>query len=128
MRKTEEYKKMIINAIEEQNCFFFADAFPYLPFTRKTAYDHNLNEDEDITEILEKNRLKIKHSLRNKWYKSENPSLQIGLYKLIADDDEYSRLANSKTEVTVHAEQPFFPLPKDEEDEVGTNRGGLETE
>ena len=41
----------------------------------------------------------MKISMRTKWYESDNATLQIGLMKLIADDDEAHRLNGTKREV-----------------------------
>ena len=36
--------------------------------------------------------MSIKSGLRNKWYESENPTLQIALYRLTSRDDEHKKL------------------------------------
>ena len=41
----------------------------------------------------------MKISMRDKWYKSENATLQVCLMKLIADEDEAHRLNGTKREI-----------------------------
>jgi hypothetical protein len=41
----------------------------------------------------------MKIEMRAKWYASDNATLQIGLMKLIANDDEAHRLNGTKREV-----------------------------
>jgi hypothetical protein len=41
----------------------------------------------------------MKVSMRQKWYESDNATLQIGLMKLISDDDEAHRLNGTKREI-----------------------------
>ena len=41
----------------------------------------------------------MKVDMRDKWYNSDNATLQIALMKLIADDDEAHRLNGTKREV-----------------------------
>ena len=83
MTKTEEYKKQILKIVQEQRLFFFSDIFAYTTFTRITAYNHKLNEDEEILQLLDRHKIETKHSMRNKWYNSQNPLLQLALYKII---------------------------------------------
>ena len=66
---------------------------------RKTFYDHDLHKCDTIKSALEKNRINMKVDMRDKWYNSDNATLQIALMKLIADDDEAHRLNGTKREV-----------------------------
>ena len=78
-----------------------------LPCSRSTVYNHALDKMDDIKELLEGKKLKVKEHLKGKWFKSDNPTLQIGLYKLLATDEEYLRLANAKQEIqTINKEMP----------------------
>tara|TARA_R110000851_G_scaffold181198_3_gene328830 strand:- start:283 stop:654 length:372 start_codon:yes stop_codon:yes gene_type:complete len=112
MTKTEEYKAQIINIVNKQRLFFFSDIFAYTTFTRITAYNHKLNEDEEILQLLDKHKIETKHSMRNKWYNSQNPLLQLALYKIIGDEEEYYRIANAKQQIdaNVRQEQPLFNI------------------
>mgnify|MGYP003627877749 FL=1 len=112
MTKTEEYKAQIINIVNKQRLFFFSDIFAYTTFTRITAYNHKLNEDEEILQLLDKHKIETKHSMRNKWYNSQNPLLQLALYKIIGDEEEYYRIANAKQQIdaNVRQEQPLFQI------------------
>tara|TARA_R110001632_G_scaffold20343_4_gene61007 strand:- start:1009 stop:1380 length:372 start_codon:yes stop_codon:yes gene_type:complete len=112
MTKTEEYKAQIINIVNKQRLFFFSDIFAYTTFTRITAYNHKLNEDEEILQLLDKHKIETKHSMRNKWYNSQNPLLQLALYKIIGDEEEYYRIANAKQQIdaNVRQEQPLFHI------------------
>mgnify|MGYP003649399024 CR=1 FL=1 len=112
MTKTEEYKAQIINIVNKQRLFFFSDIFAYTTFTRITAYNHKLNEDEEILQLLDKHKIETKHSMRNKWYNSQNPLLQLALYKIIGDEEEYYRIANAKQQIdaSVRQEQPLFHI------------------
>ena len=47
--------------------------------------------------------------MRSKWYKSENPTLQMGLYKLLANEDELDRLNGNKT-INVNTELPKISI------------------
>ena len=112
MIKENKYKKDILEAIDKYRLFFFNDVFAYVSFTRQTAYNHKLNEDEDILHELEKRKILTKNSMRSKWYNSQNPLLQLALYKIIGDEEEYYRIANAKQQIdaNVRQEQPLFHI------------------
>lgn len=118
MTKTEEYKKQILKIVQEQRLFFFSDIFAYTTFTRITAYNHKLNEDEEILQLLDRHKIETKHSMRNKWYNSQNPLLQLALYKIIGDEEEYYRIANAKQQLdaNVRQEQPLFQINESNDD------------
>ena len=96
--KTEELIKLSIKAIEDNDLVFFDEIILYVACSLSTLYKHGLQESEDIKKALYINRLKKKKGLRAKWYKSDAPATQSMLYKLIADEHEYSRLATVKQE------------------------------
>ena len=48
--------------------------------------------------------------MRKKWYKSDNPTLQIGLMKLISDDDEAHRLNGTKREIKHDTKKKSFKV------------------
>jgi len=93
--KTEELEKKSLEAIDKHKLFFIEDVVAFLPCTKPTFYEHKLNESNAIKEALEKNKVEIKTSMRSKWYKSENPTLQMGLYKLIGTLEEAERLGTT---------------------------------
>ena len=96
--KQKIYEQALV-AIEENKLFFVEDVISYLPCAKATFYDFfPINSDElnTIKDMLEKNKTAIKVSMRAKWYKSDNPSLQIALMKMIATDDEAHRLNGSR--------------------------------
>ena len=89
---TEDLTKQSLEIIKN-------DIFAYTPFSKATFYNHKLEQLDDIKSELAKNRINMKISMRAKWYASDNATLQIGLMKLIADDDEAHRLNGTKREV-----------------------------
>jgi len=92
---TKELERKSIEAIEKHKLFFIEDVVAYLPCSKPTFYEHKLHESNAIKELLEKNKIEIKTSMRSKWYKSENPTLQMGLYKLIGTPEEAERLGTT---------------------------------
>lgn len=99
--KREEMIKTSLEVIEKHQIVFIDEIFIFTSFCSATFYNKGLEKLEDIKKAIEKNRLTIKHNLRNKWHQSDNPTLQIALYKLIGSEEEYMRLANAKQEINV---------------------------
>lgn len=94
--KKEIYEKEILDIIKKNNLFVKTDIFAfYTGCTRKTFYDYKLHKSDIIKKALDDNKVKTKHSLKNKWFKSDNPTLQIALFKSICTKKERKRLNQS---------------------------------
>jgi hypothetical protein len=98
--KTEELERQALEAIEKYKLFFIEDVIVYVPCCSKTFYTHKLQELQTIKDALTKVKTEIKVSMRSKWYKSENATLQMGLMKLIGSDDERKRLSQTHSDIT----------------------------
>jgi hypothetical protein len=83
-----------------------------LPISKQTFYDYfkvDSDELDNIKELLDKNKIDVKNGLRNKWYNGNNPLTQMALYKLIGTEEEYHRIASTKTEnKNINIEKPIF--------------------
>jgi hypothetical protein len=101
-----------LDLIEKKKLFFIEDVVCLLPCRKSTFYDLfpiDSNEMDTIKELLEKNKIEIKNGLRNKWYNGNNPLTQMALYKLIGTEEEYHRIASTKTEnKNINIERPIF--------------------
>lgn len=98
---TEELYRKAIEAIKEHKLFFIEDIVGFLPCSKPTFYVHfpiDSNELNEIKRLIENNKIEIKTDLRNKWYNSENPTLQIALYKTICTDEERRRISTNYNE------------------------------
>ncbi len=91
--KTEELEQQALDAIEKHKLFFIEDIVAYLPCTKPTFYEHKLNESNKIKAALTKVKTEIKVSMRSKWYKSQNATLQMGLMKLLSNNEELRKLS-----------------------------------
>ena len=100
----EELEKQSVEAIEKHKLFFIADVTSYLPCHYATFYDLKLHESDNIKAALLKVKTDIKVSMRSKWYKSKNPTLQMGLMKLISTDEELKKLSMQYNEGEIKGE------------------------
>jgi len=103
--KTEELEKQALEAIEKYKLFFIDDIVSYLPCERATFYNHELDKLDTIKDALQKIKTEIKVSMRSKWYKSNNATLQMGLMKLIGSDEERKMLSQSHTDITTNGKE-----------------------
>jgi len=92
--------------------FFIEDIVSFLPIAKKTFYEYfpiDSNESNALKELLETNKTNVKVAMRSKWYKSDNPTLQVALMKIIATDDEAHRLNGSKSVLSLEGgEKPII--------------------
>jgi len=104
----EQAKEVIV----KNKLFFIEDIVSFLPIAKKTFYEYfpiDSNESNALKELLETNKTKVKVAMRSKWYKSDNPTLQVALMKIIATDDEAHRLNGSKSIVSLEGgEKPII--------------------
>jgi hypothetical protein len=97
----DEMVRKAIDAIREHNLYFVEDIIAYLPMGKTAFYEYfpnTSNEYKMMYDLLEVNRTSQKVKMRKKWSDSDNASLQMGLMKLIATDEERKRLATSYME------------------------------
>ena len=100
-KKAKIYKQAL-EVAEQKKCFFIDQLLAFLPIAKSTFYDYfpvDSNESNSIKAILEKNRVDVKTSMYNKWFKSDNPTLQVALMKLIATDEEAHRLNGTRQQI-----------------------------
>ena len=95
-----EHEKGILEAIKKYPIFCFNDIFVYYEgCCRSTAYAHGLDKSDSIKEAIYKNRRKGVTSLKAKWMKSENATLQLAAMRLICDADEHRALNQNYTNI-----------------------------
>jgi hypothetical protein len=100
--------KQAKEATEKHRLFFIEDIVAYLPCDKTTFYRFfptDCNEYNTLKELLTTNRTELKVSLRSKWYKSPNATLQMALMKLVCTDDERKKLSMTHQDVTTDGKQ-----------------------
>lgn len=106
MNKKETYEKEILEVIKDNNLFVITDIFAFYTGIKSSQfYNLKLEKSDTIKKAIDDNKLKTCQSLKNKWYKSDNPTLQIALFKTICSDDNLRKLAQSYQDVTTGGEK-----------------------
>lgn len=91
--ETTELQEQALEAIKEHDLYFISDVVACLPCSSSTFYDHELEKSEAIKKALEANKIKAKIEMRKKWLNSDNATMQMGLMKLLSEDEELRKLA-----------------------------------
>jgi hypothetical protein len=95
------YELELIQAIQKHKWMRWSHIdWPALSFSRPTAYNHSLYKLDTIKEAFEQNRAKATNYLLQKWIQSENATLQIAAFKIIANEDDHKRLNQSYVDQT----------------------------
>jgi hypothetical protein len=105
--KTEELERLSLEAINKHKLFFIEDIVAYLPCDKTTFYAHKLHESNSIKEALTEVKVNLKVNMRSKWYRSENPTLQLALMKLVSTDEELRKLS-MQHQINEDFEKPIF--------------------
>jgi hypothetical protein len=92
----EEILEKALKAIEDEECTTIDEVCLYLPISRATFYNYGLDKVDDIKEALEKVKVRLKKGMKRNWHKSDNPTLQIAAFKLMASESEQDALSTSK--------------------------------
>ncbi|MFM8759092.1 MAG: hypothetical protein ACKODS_06040 [Methylophilaceae bacterium] len=96
---------LALEAIDKHKLFFIEDVVSFLPCSRATFYNAGLDKLDSIKEAITKCKVEVKVQMRNKWFRSESPALQISLMKLIGTEEEAHRLNGSKQQTDIKVEE-----------------------
>ncbi len=105
---TDKLLKNAINLIEKHKLFFVVDVFTMLGIAKATFYEHFPNGSDGYNKIwdaLREQRTQVKINMRSKWHKSNHPTLQIALYKLICTPEEHRLISQSHIDHTTDGEK-----------------------
>lgn len=87
--------------IPQEECVTLEEVWLFLGITRTTAFNYELNKNDEIKEAVQKEKIKVKKKLRRRWRDSDNATLQIAEFKLCSDDEELARLNTQKVNADI---------------------------
>ena len=122
--KTQDLFNTATEQIKLNRLIFIEDIIAYLPCSKPTFYEHFPNESDlykKLVELLDKNKVELKVSMRSKWYKSNSPALQLGLMKLLGTPEELRKLSMTHQAVEKFETPIFNGLDLDVTEDNGTN-------
>ena len=98
-------KREILESIlssSNESIFFVGDMCTEVGISRATFYNlfpAGTKNNKLIMQKISKNRFLTRKGLQKKWFDSNNATLQLALYKLIATDEERKRLSSTYIEI-----------------------------
>ena len=95
----KELEKKALIAIEEHKLMFMDHIVAFLPCSKTTFYDLQLNQSDSIKKAVEEMRVSKKTKMLSNWIDSETPSLQIAAMKMISEEHEAHRLNGTRQEI-----------------------------
>lgn len=99
--KTEDLIKLALKVIPEEECVTLEEVWLFMGISKQTAYNHHLDQVDEIKEAVLEQKVKVKKKLRRNWRNSDNATLQIAEFKLLSTDDELSRLNTQKVNADI---------------------------
>ncbi len=116
--KTEILKAKAIEAIDKNKLIFVEDICAYIGINKGTFYNHfpiDLDDFNELTDMLEKNKIQLKTAIRKKWFDSDRDTGLMALYKLCSTPEEHKKLQQNYVDHTSKGEQmPQQPLTIEE--------------
>ena len=111
MAKKKNYEKEILEVIKQYNILDIKQIFAfYKGCCRSTFYNQELHKLDTIKNAIDDNKVVTAHSLKSKWAKSDNATLQLALFKLICSDEERDALSMQKIDHTSKGEKINIPI------------------
>ena len=95
----KELEKKALIAIEKHKLMFMDHIVAFLPCSKTTFYDLQLNQSDSIKKAVEEMRVSKKTKMLSNWIDSETPSLQIAAMKMISEEHEAHRLNGTRQEI-----------------------------
>lgn len=94
----EKILKQCLEVIEKEKITFFNDLCLFIAPSLSTLYEWELQKSEQIKEAIEKQRSALKRNMRKNWVQSENATLQIAAYRLMASPEEINSMTLTRVE------------------------------
>ncbi|OGU60154.1 MAG: hypothetical protein A2V66_15360 [Ignavibacteria bacterium RBG_13_36_8] len=113
-------KQKAIDAIEKNKLIFVEDICAYIGINKGTFYNHfpvEFDDFNELTDMLEKNKIQLKTAIRKKWFDSDRDTGLMALYKLCSTPEEHKKLQQNYTDHTSAGTQlqlidPFTQIRK----------------
>ena len=92
----EQIIEKALQVIEQENCTKISEVLLFLPISKQTFYDWELDKSDSIRGKIDEVKVRLKQGMKRRWMVSDNPALQIAAFKLIADEEEMEAVTTTK--------------------------------
>ena len=117
---TKILKQKAIEAIEKNKLIFIVDICAFIGIAKSTYYEHftiGSDDSNELSDLLEKNKITLKVSIRKKWFDSNRDTGLMALYKLCSTPEEHKKLQQNYTDHTTGGEKLKVDISKYSEEE-----------
>jgi hypothetical protein len=93
---------------QSKKLIFIEEVVSFLPISKDAFYRYypvDSDEYDEIRRIIDDNKVAIKSTMRKKWYDSDNPTLQLALYRLTSTQEEHKKLNQSYIDQTTKGDK-----------------------
>lgn len=94
--KVEDLKAHALDVLSKEEIVTLCELWDAMMISPTTGYKYGLDDMDEIKNEIHRHKTRRKKRMRRRWADSDVPALQIAEYKLLANDDELSRLSVSK--------------------------------
>lgn len=97
-------KTKAIESIKKNKLIFIEDICATIGISKPCFYSHfevDSNDFNELSKLLDENKISLKVALRKKWFDSDNATTQMALYKLCSTPHEHKLLQQNYEKVTV---------------------------
>ena len=112
---TKVLKQKAIEAIEKHKLIFIEDICAYIGISKPCFYEHfkvGTNEYNELSDLLEKNKIQLKTAIRKKWFDSDRDTGLMALYKLCSTPEEHRKLQQTYVDNNVKLDPDMELDPK----------------
>ena len=98
---TKELFEKAKELIPKHKLIFVEDVIALIGISKSRFYElitGTSDEMDVLRDLLDKNKIELKVSMRKKWFASDNATLQMGLYKLLSTTEEHKKLQQTYSE------------------------------
>jgi aspartyl/asparaginyl beta-hydroxylase (cupin superfamily) len=108
MYNREDLIEKAVKAIKDNNLTTIEEAVSYLPCSRQTFYNQELDKLDIIKEAIDNEKMAMKQKMKRKWLDSDASALQIALMRLICTDEERQKLAMNYSQNEIKVTKPII--------------------
>ena len=106
----EEIIAKALEVIPREQCVNIHEVLLYLPISKQTFYNWELDQFDGIKNAIENEKIKVKQHLRRKWRDSDNATLQVAEMKLCANEEELDVLSTNRVKADVNFSRPGIEI------------------
>lgn len=108
MYNKEDLIDKCVKVIKENNLTTIEESVSYLPCSRATFYNLDLDKIDIIRDAIDNEKMNMKQKMKRKWLESDASALQIALMRLICTDDERQKLALNYNQSEIKVTKPII--------------------